>query len=111
MSLKTCFQDLFSKPVSTPPSPQVRAVSRDLASRAGLPPHVVQLVNSFPSKLHPMAQFSAAITAMQSESKFAKGYADGMPKSQYWEVSLVLDTRERGEVLFPCSTRTRMLWT
>ena len=43
------------------------------------------MVNSFPSKLHPMAQFSAAITAMQSESKFAQGYADGIPKTKYWE--------------------------
>ena len=33
-----------------------------------------------------MSQFSAAVTALQSESKFAKAYADGVPKTQYWEV-------------------------
>ena len=44
------------------------------------------MVNSFPENLHPMAQFSAAVTAMHSESKFAKGYAEGMPKTKYWEV-------------------------
>lgn len=32
-----------------------------------------------------MSQFSAAITAMNSESKFAKAYSDGVKKTQYWE--------------------------
>ena len=69
----------------TPP-PQVEAVSQDWASRAALPQHVVQMVNRFPSNLHPMSQFSAAITAMNSESKFARAYADGINKTKYWEV-------------------------
>lgn len=34
-----------------------------------------------------MAQFSAAIIALNSESKFAKGYSEGVPKTKYWEVS------------------------
>lgn len=62
------------------------AISRDWASRAALPQHVVQMVNNFPSTLHPMSQFSAGITAMQAESKFAKAYSEGIPKTQYWEV-------------------------
>ena len=33
-----------------------------------------------------MSQFSAAITAMNSESKFTKAYAGGAPKAKYWEV-------------------------
>lgn len=32
-----------------------------------------------------MSQFSAAVTALNSESKFAKAYADGIHKSKYWE--------------------------
>ena len=32
-----------------------------------------------------MAQFSLAITALEHGSAFAKAYAKGMPKSQYWE--------------------------
>ena len=64
----------------------MEAVSRDWASRAALPQHVVQMVNNFPSNLHPMSQFSAGITAMQSESKFAKAYNEGVPKTKYWEV-------------------------
>jgi len=34
-----------------------------------------------------MSQFSAAIAALNSESKFAKAYADGIHKSKYWEVT------------------------
>ena len=32
-----------------------------------------------------MAQFSLAVTALEHQSAFAKAYAKGMPKSQYWE--------------------------
>ena len=46
------------------------------------------MLNNFPETLHPMSQFSAAITAMNSESKFAKAYAQGVHKSAYWEVIL-----------------------
>lgn len=68
-----------------PTQSEVEAVSQDWASRAALPQHVVQMVNRFPSNLHPMSQFSAAITAMNSESKFARAYADGINKTKYWE--------------------------
>ena len=32
-----------------------------------------------------MAQFSAAANALNSESLFAKAYAEGVHKSKYWE--------------------------
>ena len=69
------------------PYPQVDNLSREWAANADLPQHVVQMVNNFPDTLHPMSQFSAAITAMNSESKFAKAYASGVKKAQYWEVT------------------------
>jgi len=34
-----------------------------------------------------MSQFSSAITALNSESKFAQAYSAGVHKSKYWEVS------------------------
>ena len=34
-----------------------------------------------------MSQLSAAVSAMNSESKFAKAYSEGVHKSKYWEVS------------------------
>ncbi len=72
--------DCFSHP------DQVRALSKEWADRAALPGHVVTMLNNFPSNLHPMSQFTAAIAALNSESKFAKAYADGIHKSKYWEV-------------------------
>lgn len=68
-----------------PTEEQVKALSREWAERAALPSHVVQMLNNFPTTLHPMSQFSAAITAMNSESKFAEAYSSGVPKSDYWE--------------------------
>merc|ERR1712158_245832 len=68
-----------------PTEAQVRALSKEWASRAALPGHVVTMLNNFPAHVHPMSQLVAAITALNSESKFAKSYADGIHKSKYWE--------------------------
>uniref|UniRef100_A0A2L2XYF7 Citrate synthase n=1 Tax=Parasteatoda tepidariorum TaxID=114398 RepID=A0A2L2XYF7_PARTP len=64
---------------------QVQAISKQWASMADLPPHVVTMLNNFPSHMHPMSQFSSAILASQTESKFARAYSEGVPKSTYWE--------------------------
>jgi len=68
-----------------PSEAQAREVSKEWADRAALPAHVVTMLNNFPANLHPMSQFAAAIVALNSESKFAKAYADGIHKSKYWE--------------------------
>ena len=66
---------------------QVNWVSKEWAKRAALPSHVVTMLDNFPTNLHPMSQFSAAITALNSESSFARAYSEGVHKSKYWEVS------------------------
>jgi len=68
-----------------PNEAQVKSISKEWANRADLPSHVVTMLNNFPTNLHPMSQFSAAITALNSESKFAKAYSEGVHKSKYWE--------------------------
>lgn len=68
-----------------PTAEQVASLSREWAQRASLPGHVVQMVGNFPSHMHPMTQFSAAITAMQTESKFAQAYNQGVHKNDYWQ--------------------------
>nr|CAD7587126.1 unnamed protein product [Timema genevievae] len=68
-----------------PTETQVKAISKEWANRASLPSHVVTLLNNFPTNLHPMSQFSCAITALNSESKFAKAYSEGVHKTKYWE--------------------------
>lgn len=68
-----------------PNQDQVSTLSKQLAAHADLPSHVVTMLNNFPSNLHPMSQFSAAITACNTESVFAKAYSEGVNKRLYWE--------------------------
>merc|ERR1711863_118219 len=68
-----------------PTEEQVRGLSKDWASRAALPGHVVTMLNNFPSNVHPMSQLVAACSALNSESKFAKAYSEGTHKTKYWE--------------------------
>ncbi|XP_021940900.1 probable citrate synthase 2, mitochondrial, partial [Zootermopsis nevadensis] len=68
-----------------PNQAQVQAVSKEWAKRAALSLHVATLLYNFPPTLHPMSQFSCAITALSSESKFARAYSSGVHKSKYWE--------------------------
>ncbi|EXJ53598.1 2-methylcitrate synthase, mitochondrial [Cladophialophora psammophila CBS 110553] len=68
-----------------PSTSQVRALSRELAQQSDLPPHVISMLRSFDKNVHPMTQLSCAVAALNSESTFAKKYAEGMNKADYWE--------------------------
>nr|CAB3233954.1 citrate synthase, mitochondrial-like [Phallusia mammillata] len=69
-----------------PTQEQVSALSREWAQRADLPPHIVNLLDQLPSNVHPMSQLSAALTTLNTESLFAKAYAKGVNKAEYWEL-------------------------
>lgn len=69
-----------------PTTPQIRSFSRELAEKSDLPAHVLNLMKSFPKDMHPMTQLSVAVAALNTESKFAKGYAEGMNKADYWQL-------------------------
>ncbi|KAF2708324.1 citrate synthase-like protein [Pleomassaria siparia CBS 279.74] len=64
---------------------QTRKLSRELAEKAGIPNFVEKMLDDFPVDLHPMTQFACAVSALNYESKFAKAYADGINKADYWE--------------------------
>ncbi|XP_024943203.1 probable citrate synthase 2, mitochondrial isoform X2 [Cephus cinctus] len=68
-----------------PTDAQVKAISQEWAARSSLPSHVVKTLNDLPKNIHPMTQFSAAITLLNSESEFVKAYGSGVHKSKYWE--------------------------
>jgi citrate synthase len=53
--------------------------------RSHVPNHVFATIEALPVSAHPMTQFVVAIMALQTESQFAKRYADGMSKKDYWE--------------------------
>ena len=67
-----------------PTEAQTTALSKELAERSALPPHVSEMIKGFPEGMHPMTQFSIAIMACQTESKFAAAYRDGVHKKEYW---------------------------
>jgi citrate synthase len=67
-----------------PTEDDVRRVSNNWARRAIVPPHVFKTIDALPFKAHPMTQFVVAIMALRTESIFAREYASGCPKSEYW---------------------------
>jgi citrate synthase len=60
-------------------------ISATWARRSHVPNHVFAVIESFPVSAHPMTQFTAAVLALQTESKFAKAYNDGISKKDYWD--------------------------
>ena len=67
-----------------PTEQQVRDLSADWAARAEVPKFVEELIDRCPTDLHPMAQFSMAVTALEQTSSFARAYAKGVHKKDYW---------------------------
>jgi citrate synthase len=55
--------------------------------RSHVPNHVFATIEALPVSTHPMTQFVVAIMALQTESEFAKRYAKGMSKKDYWEAT------------------------
>lgn len=68
-----------------PSTGQVRALSRELVEKSELPPSVIAMLRGFDKNTHPMTQLACAVAALNCESKFAKAYADGLNKAEYWE--------------------------
>ncbi|EJU04709.1 citrate synthase [Dacryopinax primogenitus] len=67
-----------------PTAEQTKAISAEWAARAELPKFVEELIDRCPPTLHPMSQFSVAVTALNHDSAFAKAYQNGIPKAEYW---------------------------
>src|SRR5690625_504613 len=68
-----------------PTEEDVDFLSSAFARRSHVPNYVFDVIESLPVATHPMTQFSIAITALQKESLFAKEYAKGLNKKDYWE--------------------------
>jgi len=70
-----------------PTQEQVKGLSQEWAARAEIPKFVEELIDRCPNTLHPMSQFSLAVTALNHDSAFAKAYADGVHKREYWKTT------------------------
>ncbi len=68
-----------------PDEEDVQHVTNVWQRRSHVPNHVFDTIEALPVSTHPMTQFVVAIMALQTESQFAKSYAAGMNKKDYWE--------------------------
>jgi len=69
-----------------PSDEDVHHITANWQRRSHVPNHVFAAIEALPIATHPMTQFVVAIMALQTESQFAKRYAEGMNKKDYWEV-------------------------
>ncbi len=53
--------------------------------RSHVPTHVFATIDALPLNTHPMTMFVVGVMALQTESNFAKMYAKGLNKKDYWE--------------------------
>jgi citrate synthase len=68
------------------PSPDdVAEITAAWRAQEPLPRHVGEVLDQLPAGTHPMTQFSIGITAMQTESIFARRVREGMVKEEQWE--------------------------
>ncbi|MGD9994300.1 MAG: citrate (Si)-synthase [Salinivirgaceae bacterium] len=68
-----------------PTQEEACAVRDEFNTKKIIPQYVIDLLRRIPRDTHPMTMFSMAILAMQRESRFAREYACGMNKLDYWK--------------------------
>ena len=71
-----------------PTQAEVAGLTQEFHARSQLPEHVRKILNSYPSTMHPMTQLIGAVAALQTESKFAAAYQNGVNKAEYWKYTL-----------------------
>lgn len=72
---------------SLPNEEELAEVKSILGERAQVPEYVFGVLDAMPEDSHPMCMLNTAILVQQRESVFSKRYAEGMPKTEYWDAS------------------------
>ncbi|WP_343668197.1 citrate (Si)-synthase, eukaryotic [Chitinophaga sp.] len=67
-----------------PSEADVQYLSSLFARRSHVPTHVFAAIDALPVSTHPMTMFTVGVMALQTESAFAKAYAEGINKKDYW---------------------------
>jgi citrate synthase len=71
-----------------PSEEDTHALSADWAERAkNIPEHVFKAIDALPINTHPMTLLVVGSMALQTESIFAKKYAEGVNKKDYWAIT------------------------
>ncbi len=67
-----------------PTEEEVHHVTNVWQRRSHVPNHVFATIDALPLTAHPMTMFVTGVMALQTESNFAKEYAKGINKKDYW---------------------------
>ena len=70
-----------------PTKEDVAWLTENFNRRSNVPDHAFKAIEVLPKDTHPMTQFVVGIMAMQNTSVFARRYADGLHKSEYWDAT------------------------
>ncbi len=70
-----------------PSEDDVNQVTSNWQRRSHVPNYVFDTIEALPVSSHPMTQFVVGIMALQTGSHFAKRYAEGMHKKDYWDAT------------------------
>ena len=70
-----------------PTKEEVENLTSILQRRSHVPTYVFDTMGALPKDTHPMTMFVVGIMALQGESNFAKRYAAGMNKKDYWSAA------------------------
>jgi citrate synthase len=74
---------LFIGKLPTPA--ELKGLQKQLRDYGKVPDYVWKVLRAMPKTSHPMTMLDTAILAMQHESQFAKRYAEGVAKKDYWD--------------------------
>ncbi|XP_017491716.1 PREDICTED: citrate synthase, mitochondrial-like, partial [Rhagoletis zephyria] len=71
------------------PTPeQAKMITDEWNDKAAIPDYVKKMLDSLPKDMHPMPQFSIAVTALSKDSEFLKAYNKGVKKTEFWKSAL-----------------------
>ncbi len=68
-----------------PTEQEVEGLRNEWRKRNQVPQYVFNVLDTLPKDTHPMSQFTIAINALQTESKFARRYDEGLSKTEHWD--------------------------
>lgn len=71
-----------------PTGEELAELQAELVARRAIPEYVWSVLKTMPPDSHPMTMLSTAIMVLQRESVFARRYAEGMTKDEYWSTTL-----------------------
>ena len=70
-----------------PSQEEADLITATLQRRSHVPNYVFDTIEALPITSHPMTMFVVGIMALQNGSHFAKAYASGMNKKDYWDAT------------------------